>query len=127
MTTRGRLTVVALVVVGLGASWWLFGFSTYRLGDSSLTMCRFFGRVTRIDSYVVAKGKAYRERRLFSWSEPFVNGNSVTDCGAIHPEVWQDLNGDGRWDTWLFRVGPDSSGHCQVEYRVDTKGTGRPD
>jgi hypothetical protein len=37
------------------------------------------------------------------------------------------MNGDGRWDTWLRRVGPDESGRCRVEYRVDTKLTGTPD
>lgn len=119
--------IAALVVLGVGAGWWMFGWSTYRLNGSEMTTHRFFGRVTRIDSVVVANGKRLRERLVFSWSEPFVNRDPISDCGAIWPEMWQDRNGDGRCDTWLYRVGPDSAGRCQVEYRVDTKGTGRPD
>lgn len=46
---------------------------------------------------------------------------------AILPEVWQDWDGDGNWDTWLYRVGPDRQGECSVEYRVDLSGDGRPD
>lgn len=90
-------------------------------------MQRFFGRTTRIDSVFVTGDKALRERLVFSWSEPFVNGDPMTECAAIVPETWQDANGDGRWDTWLYRVGPDSEGNCRVEYRVDTKGCGSPD
>jgi hypothetical protein len=68
-----------------------------------------------------------RERAVYSLSQPFVNGFASSDCGAIPPELWQDRNGDGLWDTWIYRVAPDSTGHCQVEYRVDTKMSGRPD
>lgn len=92
-----------------------------------MTFYRRFGRVTRIDLDSPVNGTTTRERLLFSWSDPFVNGDPLTDCAAIFPESWQDRNGDGRWDTWLYRVGPDAAGHCQVEYRIDTKGSGRPD
>ena len=117
-----------LIVIGLGSSWWLFGFTTSRLADGSrMPLYRRFGRVTQIESDVVVKGKTIHDRLLFPWSEPFVNGDPLTECAAIFPESWQDRNGDGRWDTWLYRVGPDSAGHCQIEYRVDTRGSGRPD
>jgi hypothetical protein len=124
---KGRVLTGVLILVGLGSAWWLFGFSTYRMGESRTTLYRRFGRVTRIDSNVVANGKTIHERLVFSWSKPFVSGDPITDCAAIFPESWQDRNGDGRWDTWIYRVGPDSTGHCKVEYRVDTKGLGRPD
>lgn len=126
--TRGRaLLVGAVAIVGAGAGWWLFGFTTFRRDNSQMTFRRFFGRVTRIDSSVAVDGKIRRDRILFPWSDPYVPGDPMTTCGAIFPEVWQDRNGDGTWDTWLRRVGPDAAGDCKVEYRVDTKGTGQPD
>jgi hypothetical protein len=127
MTSRRRLAIPALVIAGLGVSWWLFGFNTHQFGESSITSHRFLGRVTRIDSVVVAGGRAVRTRQIYPWAEPFVNGDPMTDCAAICPESWQDRNGDGRWDTWIYRVGPDGAGQCQVEYRVDSKGAGQPD
>ena len=127
MTTRRKIVVVTLMVSTAAVGWWLFGFSVSRTGESHITLHRFFGRVTRIDSVIVMNGKARRERILFPWSAPFAAGDPATECGAIFPEVWQDRKGDGRWDTWLKKVGPDASGHCQVQYLVDTKGSGKPD
>jgi hypothetical protein len=125
---RRRLAFAAIVLGLIGVGWWLFGFSTLKRGASRMTLYRFFGRVTRIESVVAAaNGKAFHERILFPWSQPFVNGDPITDCAAIFPEVWQDRGGHGRWDTWLKKVGPDSNGNCQVKYLVDTKGTGKPD
>jgi hypothetical protein len=116
-------SVAAVACLG----WWLFGWSTHCDGGSCMTMHRFFGRTTWIDSVMVAGDKTLRERLVFSWSEPFLNGDPTTVCAAIFPETWQDWDGDGRWDTWLYRVGPRSGDNCQVEYRVDTKGRGVPD
>jgi len=127
MNRRRQLLLIAGVAALLGGAWWLFGWSTFRRGDDHITLRRSFGRVTRIDAVMLVKGVRVRERSLFDWSHPFVNGFASTDCGAIFPETWQDRNGDGRWDTWLYRVGPDSTGHCQSEYRVDTRGAGIPD
>jgi len=109
--------------------WWLFGVSIYREPKFNATMIshRFFGRVTRIDYKVVDHGITYKERWLFSWSDPYTEGDPITECAAIFPERWQDCNGDGKWDTWLFKIGPDSSGKCKIQYRVDTKLSGKPD
>ncbi len=116
---------VGLVLLAL--AWWLFGFRTYRYGGSTMTLRRFFGRVTRIDSVIVSNGRRYPERILFPWSDPYTPGDPITECAAIFPQVWQDRNGDGRWDTWLRRVGPDSKSRCRIEYQVDTTLTGTPD
>jgi hypothetical protein len=128
MTGRKGFKIAALVLVGAGASWWLFGFNRTQLPDGTITAYRFFGRVTRIDStWTGNDGKTRRQRLVFTWSKPFRNRHWVTGCDAIFPESWNDLNGDGLWDTWIYRVGPDATGTCQVEYRVDTKNSGRPD
>lgn len=116
---------VALAVLAAGLAWWLFGVSVSRTGELTYVARRVFGRVTRI--HVLDGTFKERERFLFSWSEPFEVGDPITGCAAIFPEQWQDRNRDGRWDTWLRRIGPDGSGHCRVEYRVDTTLSGRPD
>ena len=122
-----RVLRVAAVFAGLAIAWWLFGWSTGITPLGKITLRRYFGRVTRIDCSTRVNGKLVRERILFPWSEPFVRGEPITSCAAIMPERWQDRNGDGRWDTWLRRVGPDGSGECHVEYLVDTLGSGKPD
>jgi hypothetical protein len=127
MSRRRAVLTVGIVLGLIAIAWWLFGFSTHRIVGSKMTLHRFFGRVTRIDSEIPVEGKTIRERLLFSWSKPWVNFDPLTDCAAIFPEVWQDRNGDGKWDTWLRRVGPDAKGHCQVEYQVDTTLSGKPD
>jgi hypothetical protein len=128
MISRKSLTIAGLVAIGAGVSWWLFGFSRIQFRGTTMTSYRFFGRVTRIDSTGTGDdGKTQRERLVFTWSKPFRNRHWVTGCEAIFPESWEDRNGDGRWDTWIYRVGPDPRGECQVEYRVDTKNSGRPD
>jgi hypothetical protein len=115
----------ALVALLLGLAWWLFGVSVWRLGKTTCVARRVFGRVTRI--HVLDETLKEREQILFSWSEPFEARDPATDCAAIFPEHWLDANRDGRWDTWLRRIGPDASGHCRVEYRVDTTLSGKPD
>ena len=121
----GVFRTVGASVVLLGGVWWLFGISVSRVGPSTCVSRRFFGRVTRIHLFDATFRE--RERLLFRWSEPFEIGDPITDCAAIFPERWLDMNGDGRWDTWLMRLGPDASGHCRVEYRVDTTLSGAPD
>jgi hypothetical protein len=122
-----RSGVAALICLAMGATaWWLFGFETHRSGNGgALVLYRRWGRVTRID--VLDTATRPRERILFTWSEPYTESDPATECAAIFPERWLDMNGDGRWDTWMRRTGPDWSGHCSVEYQVDTKGTGAPD
>jgi hypothetical protein len=68
-----------------------------------------------------------RERILYKWSEPYEPGDPATSCAAILPEIWQDWNGDGKWDTWLFRTGPAARGDCSVEYRIDLTQDGKAD
>lgn len=114
-----------MVVLLFGLAWWLFGVSVWRTGETTYVARRLLGRVTRI--HVLDRTFRERERVFFSWSEPFDVGDPITDCAAIFPERWQDVNHDGHWDTWLRRLGPDASGHCRVEYRVDTTLSGRPD
>ncbi len=116
---------LGLAALLAGSAWWLFGLSVSRTGGSTYVARRLFGRVTRI--HVLDDAFRERERLLFSWSEPFEVGDPITECASIFPERWLDMNGDGRWDTWLKRIGPDSSGRCRVEYRVDTTLTGQPD
>jgi hypothetical protein len=127
MDRRSRRTWLSIgVVVVLAASiWWLFGVSIARTGQLTYVSRRVFGRVTRV--HVLDHTLTERERFVFSWTEPFENGDPVTECAAIFPERWLDMNGDGTWDTWLRRLGPDAAGHCRVEYRVDTTRDGEPD
>lgn len=122
-----RLRLVAGIAGLLGVAWWLFGFTTHRQGPFTTRLHRHWGRVTRIDLSVTDGRRTTRERVLFPWSEPYEPGDPVSSCAAILPEVWQDWDGDGNWDTWLYRVGPDRQGECSVEYRVDLSGDGRPD
>lgn len=122
-TARVRKVAVALSL--LAASWWLFGFEVGGSGDYTYIFRRVLGPVTRI--HVFSKEWLEVERTLFSWSEPFRNAHYTTDCGMIFPEIWRDSNEDGRWDTWLRRVGPDENDHCQVEYNVDTDEDGVAD
>jgi hypothetical protein len=112
---------VATVVLGLG--WWLFGFRIQRTRGTTIVARRVFGRVTRVHIF---EGLHERERILLDWSDPY-GGDPATECAAIFPQRWLDLNGDGRWDTWLKRLGPDPTGHCLVQYQVDTADSGRPD
>jgi hypothetical protein len=91
----------------------------------TLVLRRSFGRVTRVD--ILDAASHARERILFPWSEPYQPGDAATQCATIFPEHWLDMNGDGRWDTWLRRTGPDQNGRCRVEYQVDTKLAGTPD
>jgi hypothetical protein len=127
MERRNRLwwLSLAFVVAVAGCGWWLFGISIWRTGQHTYISRRVLGRVTRI--HVLDSTLRERERLLFRLSEPFERGDPVTDCAAIFPERWLDMNGDGIWDTWLTRLGPDVSGHCRVEYRVDTTLDGAPD
>ena len=85
--SKRRLTLAGvLIVIGLGSAWWLFGFTTSRLADGSrMRLYRRFGRVTRIDSDVVVKGKTIHDRLLFPWSEPFVNGDPLTSAQPFSP------------------------------------------
>jgi hypothetical protein len=115
---------VATTVCLLSVAWWQFGVTVYRLGDRTAVEQRVLGRVTAIH---VLAGLAERERFLFPWSEPFEHGDPLTECAAILPEHWLDLNSDGRWDTWLKRLGPDGAGRCSVQYLVDTDLDGRSD
>ena len=116
----------AVTIAGaVSLAWWLFGFTNHREGPFETRMVRRLGRVTRIDMSMV--NSTYRERIVFSWLEPYEQGDPTTSCAAILPEVWQDSNGDGTWDTWRYRVGPDASGECSVEYRVDLTKDGKPD
>ena len=66
-------------------------------------------------------------RIIYSWREPYEQGDPVTSCAAVLPETWQDWNADGRWDTWTYRVGPNPTGECAVEYRVDLNADERSD
>src|SRR5262249_17974338 len=115
---RSAWRTVGMALVVLAAAWWMFGFSVSRAGQFTHVSRRVFGTVTRI--HIFEGTLRERERVLFPWSEPFEGGDPITDCAAIFPERWLDMNGDGRWDTWLRRLGPDGSGECRVEYRVDT-------
>ena len=119
------IAVAAICVVGVG--WWLFGFSTHCEGPFTTTMHRRFGRVTRVDLSASDGRRITRERILYTWTEPYEAGDPITSCAAIPPEVWQDRNDDGKWDTWLLRVGPDNQGNCSTEYRVDLTNDGRAD
>jgi hypothetical protein len=118
---------VLVTIAAIGIAWWLFGFSTYREGPFVTRMYRRFGRVTRIDLSAWNGQTITRERILYPWSEPYEPGDPITSCAAIPPEVWQDWNSDGTWDTWLRRVGPDQRGDCSTEYQVDLTNDGRPD
>ena len=121
-----RLLPAAAVLAVAALAWWLFGFTTHREGPFTTRAYRRFGRVTRVDMSV-ADAPQFRTRFVYTWGEPYEQGDPVTSCAAIQPEIWQDLNGDGNWDTWLYRVGPDRSGECSVEYRVDLTNDGKPD
>jgi hypothetical protein len=117
------LAIAVLVLAGIG--WWLFGTSVITERSSTMTFHRWFGRVTRID--VVFEGeKTLRDRFVYSWREPYEKGDPNGTCGGP-PEIWEDRNGDGRWDTWMYRVGPDRSGQCSTEYRLDLNNDERPD
>ncbi len=111
-------------LAGLGTAWWLFGCSVRRSDNQVVILRRVFGRVTNVHIF---SGRAERERILFPWSEPYEQADPTSECAAIPPERWMDLNGDGRWDTWLRRVGPDDRGHCAVQYQVDTNLDAKPD
>jgi hypothetical protein len=121
---RWRAATVATLAVGL-TGWWLFGFSRESEGPLTTTMYRRFGRVTRSD--MSDRSRNDRMRVIYSWSEPYEQGDPITSCAAVLPETWQDWNADGRWDTWTYRVGPDRAGECSVEYRVDLNGDERSD
>ncbi|HEX7829137.1 MAG TPA: hypothetical protein VF787_05750, partial [Thermoanaerobaculia bacterium] len=88
---------------------------------------RRWGRVTRIDISANDDRKIARERIYYTWSEPYEPGDPTTSCSTIPAEVWQDWNGDGQWDTWLFRSGPNASGDCSVNYRIDLTNDGQHD
>lgn len=118
---------LAGVACFLALAWWLFGFTTHREGPFTTRLYRRWGRVTRIDMSAIDGRRTTHERILFKWSEPYERGDPTTLCSAILPEVWQDWNGDGKWDTWLFRAGPNAQGECSVEYRVDLTNDGKPD
>jgi hypothetical protein len=120
------LIVVVVIIAVASATWWLFGWTTGITPEGPQTAHRFFGRVTRLDDTTKVNGRMVRERILYRWSAPFGRGEGWQSCVVIPPERWQDRNNDGRWDTWLRRVGPDTRGECSVEYLVDTKGTGQP-
>jgi hypothetical protein len=90
-------------------------------------MHRWFGRVTRVDLSFSAGGKIARERFLYTWGAPYEVGDPIASCAAIPPEVWEDADGDGEWDIWRRRVGPDQRGECATEYRVDLDRDGRAD
>jgi hypothetical protein len=122
-TLAATFVALALALV----AWWLFGFSSTTEDRIRVRRYRYFGRVTRIDIVVTKPGQTNHTRILYPWSEPWREGDPITSCAAIPPEVLQDRNGDGTWDTWLYRVGPDSSGQCSVEYRIDLTNDGRAD
>jgi hypothetical protein len=121
---KKALAIAALALVG--TCWWLFGITFYKEGPHTMTLHRWFGRVTRVD-VVSSAEKVTRLRILYSWSEPYEQGDPIGSCSSTLPEAWQDWNGDGRWDTWTYRVGPDRAGECSVEYRVDLNNDERPD
>jgi hypothetical protein len=130
-TVLHRTALRATGIVGataflLGTGWWLFGSSTHGSKLGRIVTHRFFGRTTSIDMYFPGSRKPV-ERLVYSWAEPFEQGDPITSCAAIPPARWQDRNHDGQWDTWLLRTGPDDSGECGIEYRVDTTGRGEPD
>src|SRR5262245_47704171 len=107
-TTGRRWSHIGLVLLTMGLLWWQFGFSVVETNELTVVTRRVFGRVTRI--HVFDRSWRERERLLFPWLEPFEHGDPITECAAIFPKHWQDRNRDGRWDTWLSRVGPDASG-----------------
>ena len=122
------LILIAFCSVAVLAGFWnMFRSSTHQAGSlGAVVEYRFFGRVTRVD--MTPRGDSSpTDRFVYTWSEPFENGDPLTSCAAIALEHWQDRNRDGRWDTWLRRVGPDTFGECQVLYEIDTTGRGTPD
>ena len=127
-TVIRRGVILAAAGILLSSVWYLFGFKTESTGDGwKWVLHRSFGRVTRIDHFRPANGSRPFERIVFPWSEPYEGGDPMTSCASIFPELWQDRNGDGKWDTWAKRVGPDADGECRVRYEVDTSGSGKPD
>jgi hypothetical protein len=126
-TTSRIIRSAAGVACLLALAWWLFGFTTHQEGLFTTKFYRRWGRVTRIDMSADDGHRIMHERILFKWSEPYEPGDPATSCTAIHPEVWQDWNGDGKWDTWLFRRNTNTQGECSVEYRVDLTNDGKAD
>ena len=122
LTTR---STVLGALLALGLSWWLFGITVVRLGSGTVVLQRVLGRVTRI--YFLDPTFRETERLLYPWSEPYEQGDPMTFCASLVPERWLDANHDGRWDTWLLKLGPDASGECGLEFRVDTMLKGQPD
>ena len=122
---RGALGAAAMLALA-AIAWALFGWSTYTSKAGTLVSHRFFGRITNVDIYL-AGARTPVEHSVYSWSEPYAQGDPLTSCAAIPPARWQDRNHDGRWDTWLERTAPDVAGECGIEYRVDTTGRGVPD
>lgn len=123
---RSRLTAAAVgSALILPILWLLFGFASKDASGSRLVFHRFFGRVVRIDIYR-SGAPSPTERHLFTWSQPYEQGDPAS-CAGLVPEIWQDWNGDGKWDTWLRNIEPGPDGECRTQYQVDTLGTGKPD
>jgi hypothetical protein len=126
--TAGKAVVLGVSTPALMGAviWLLFGSSSQSLELGRIVKHRSWGRTTSVDMYALGDAQPV-DRLIFSWHEPALDGDLMTSCAAIPPVQWCDHNHDGRWDMWLYRTGPDASGECGVEYRVDTTGRGTPD
>ena len=116
-----RFNAFVVVVLGVVALWYLFGWST--LDNPSLGIIRqhrYFGRTTILTADTNRDG-SIDFRAAYQWSDPY-QGTVNGPCGDNNVLLTEDRNHDGRWDTWVERVGI-----CQLLWRADTTGDGAPD
>jgi hypothetical protein len=117
---RGRLLLlIGVLLHPVALLWWLFGFSTIRLGSSSMFLRRSFGRIVRVDSDTNGDGRIDEQHR-YSWTRP-MRGD----------ERWamflSDADFDGRWDLWITFAEGGRNGDPLLRYAVDTDGDARAD
>ena len=119
MRRRRLLFLIGVLLHPVAIAWWLFGFRTVRLGETTMYMRRSFGRVVRVDSDGNGDGRV-DEQYLYSWTRPM--------GGDERPRtILADADLDGRWDLWITFAGRSRNHSPLLRYAVDTDGDGRAD
>ena len=94
ITIKSVAISAAVLAFACVAVWFFFGSSTYTSTLGTVVTHRFFGRTTSIDMYFPGE-RAPVEHFVYSWSEPYQEGDSLASCAVIPPARWQDRNHDG--------------------------------